>query len=574
MTLQSVFLLVLLAGSVCRAQTVVRNTAVVDVENKKILRNQTVVMQEGRIVYIGKDRQYKLAPGTEVIDGTGKYLVPGLIDAHVHFFQSGGIYTRPDVIDLRKYRPYATEVAWTHQAMEEQLRRYTRAGITTVIDVGATLGFLQQRDSFRNQPYAPEVYMTGPLLTTWEPPVYKNLGNDEPFFEMKTAADARRYVQQQLPYRPDFIKIWYIVTDRDTEKGARAHLPLVQAVIEEAHKANLRVAVHATERITAQLAVEAGADFLVHGIDDEVVDDQFLQLLKSRRVVVSPTLVVGGNYGKVLGQQYRFTEMDKTLAHPAPLGSVLDLAHLPDTALTRRYRQVFAGRQAAQQTTDSILLLNTRKMVAAGVAIATGTDAGNIGTQHASSYFDELQALHRNGMNLWQLLEASTLNGAKAVGRENELGSLRNGKKANAVLLSANPLESLQHWAQVEWVVNKGVAWKPDSVLQPTPVDLAQQQLNAYNAHDLEAFLAPYAEDVEIFTFPDQPRLKGKAQMRSAYTFITRTPGLYCELQHRIVQGNTVIDHEKVYRTGAPPTFAVAIYTIENGKIRKVHFVR
>ncbi|HVF96681.1 MAG TPA: amidohydrolase family protein, partial [Flavisolibacter sp.] len=290
------------------AQLLIRNTTVVDVEAKKLLPAQDVLVQDGKIAAVGK--KLSAPSSAQIIDGSGKYLMPGLVDAHVHFFQSGGLYTRPDAIDLRKYRPYEDEIRWGHNNMESFLRRYTKAGITSVVDVGATVSFLQQRDSFKAKNYAPAVYMTGPLLTTYEPEVFKKLGTDEPFYLMKTVEEARALVQKQLPYRPDFIKVWYIVLGRNKDSSARASLPLVQAVIDEAHKNNLRVAVHATERITAKLSVEAGADFLVHGVEDEPVDAAFVQLLEQKGTVLSPTLVVAGNYNKTFGQLYTPTAED------------------------------------------------------------------------------------------------------------------------------------------------------------------------------------------------------------------------------------------------------------------------
>ncbi|HYC27990.1 MAG TPA: nuclear transport factor 2 family protein, partial [Chitinophagaceae bacterium] len=100
----------------------------------------------------------------------------------------------------------------------------------------------------------------------------------------------------------------------------------------------------------------------------------------------------------------------------------------------------------------------------------------------------------------------------------------------------------------------------------------ADQQLLAYNAHNLEAFLEPYAEDVEIYGFPNQLQMKGKDAMRKAYEFLNNTPGLYCRLLNRVVQGNMVIDHEEVWGFGNRPVYAVAIYQIKNGKISKVYF--
>ncbi|RYZ60000.1 MAG: amidohydrolase, partial [Chitinophagaceae bacterium] len=103
------------------AQLLIRNVTVVDVENKKLLAGQDVLIQQETISAIGK--KLKAPAGAQVIDGSGKYLMPGLVDAHVHFSQSGGIYTRPDAIDLRRNRRYEDEVRWTHQNMEGLLRR-------------------------------------------------------------------------------------------------------------------------------------------------------------------------------------------------------------------------------------------------------------------------------------------------------------------------------------------------------------------------------------------------------------------------------------------------------------------
>lgn len=556
------------------AQLLIKNTNVIDVEQKKILAGYSVLIVDGKIVQVDKDKNVKPIPeGTTIIDGTGKYLSPGFTDAHIHFFQSGGLYARPDAIDLRKYRPYAEEIKWTHGHMEDLLRRYLSAGITSVIDVGATNNFLTQKDSFASKPWSPLVRMTGALLTTYVPAPYKNLGDDSPFTEMLTEENTRKAVRDQLPLNTDFIKIWYIVTDQDVEKGARKNLPLVQAAIDEAHKNNKRVAVHATERITAQLAVEAGADFLVHSVDDEIISDAFVQLLKLKKTVLCPTLVVMGHYGKVLGDHYHFSTDELNLANPETIGSVLDYPW-PDTSLAKIYiKSMESPLQATKEkTADSIMTVNLQKLVNGGVTIATGTDAGNTGTQHASSYFIELNAMQNAGMNNWQLLEASTINGAKALGQEKEWGSIAKNKMANLVLLWANPLDSIANWRKINQVIVKGVAHLPETLVNPSPEYLVQQQLNAYNAHDLDAFLEPYAEDVELYEFPGKLLMKGKDEMRKDYEFLTKVPKLYCKVQKRIIQGNMVIDHEEVSGFGPKPLYAVAIYIVEFGKISKVYF--
>lgn len=555
------------------AQIQINNVTVADVEHRKMLHSQTVVINGGKIISVGP-RKVKPVPGTTIIDGTGKFLIPGFVDAHVHFFQSGGLYTRPEGLNLQKYVPYAQEVEWTHRNMESLLRRYLAAGITSLIDVGSTYNFLQQRDTFKGKTYAPAVFMSGPLITTWEPDIYKGMLNDEPFQEIKTIQEARQFVGRQLPYKPDLIKIWYIVRGTNPDSTARAYLPMIKEVINTAHNNRLRVAVHATERLTAQLAVEAGADILVHSVDDEEVDDSFVRLLKDRNVVLCPTLVVSGNYRKVYTRQYVPTREDSIYAHPVPLGSLSDLAHIPDTAYTNRFKQQAERRAAIAKQSVAYARANLRKLMTAGVTIATGTDAGNIGTQHASSYFDELRAMQEAGLDMWDLLIASTINGAKVLAREAYTGSISAGKEADLLLLGKNPVNSIESLQSVELIINKGMPVQPDSLMLNTPDILVQKQLNAYNMHDLEAFLAPYAEEVEIYDIPGGLKMKGKAEMREKYAFIRTTPGLYCRLLNRMIQGNTVIDHEEIHIQGSKNKYGIAVYKIENGKIRQVYFIR
>jgi len=103
-----------------------------------------------------------------------------------------------------------------------------------------------------------------------------------------------------------------------------------------------------------------------------------------------------------------------------------------------------------------------------------------------------------------------------------------------------------------------------------SPVALVEQQAEAYNRRDLEAFLAPYSEDIELYEFPDKRHAVGKAAMREGYKpLFEKYPKLHCESLNRIVMGNTVIVHERV--TGGPTVIeAVAIYTVKDGKISRL----
>lgn len=420
--------------------------------------------------------------------------------------------------------------------------------------------------------------MTGPLLTTYEPKVYQEYPNDSPFILTKTIEDGVKGVQEQLPFKPDFIKIWYIVgaDGLSIEASAKKNLPVIKAIIDEAHKNNLKVAVHATQRITAQLAVENGADFLVHSVDDEIISDEFVQLLKKNKVIVCPTLIVHGGYDYTFGQSIETSNHELQKANPFQLGSLLDLKHIADTTLVSRYKNRANSKKSmdALENADAICMQNLKKLSDAGVLIATGTDAGNIGTMHASSYLAELQAMQKAGMNNWQIMQASTVNGAKMLAKENEFGTIAVGKKANLILLNANPIEDLENSTKIDKVINKGVVFSPENIVQETPTELVQRQLNAYNFRNIDAFLATYADDVEVYNYPNTLKYKGKEQMRKIYaTLFDETPNLHCELVGRITQGTVVIDKEKV-QFGKNSVEATAIYHIENRKISKVYFIK
>lgn len=559
------------------SQTYISNVTIADVEKQKLVSGQTVVITNDIITNIQPSRKIKIPSNSNIIDGTGKFLLPGLTDAHVHFFQTGGLYTRPDVIDLRNNLPYQKEIDVAHKSMEETLYRYLQNGITNVIDVGATYNFLKQKEIFNSKDDAPSIYMTGPLLTTYEPAVYENLKNDEPFRLVKTEEDGRKMVQEQLAYHPDFIKIWYITTRgaEGIEASARKNLIVIKSIIDEAHKNNLKVAVHATQRITAQLAVENGCDFLVHSVDDEVLKDDFVQLLKKNKTILVPTLIVRNGYDKTFGQKIDMSNYELLKADPYQLGTLLDLKHLPDTLLINNYRNRSNSEESVTRLkkADSISMANLKILSDAGVLIATGTDAGNIGTLHASSYLAELQAMKKSGMTSWQIIQASTINGAKILNKENEFGTVTIGKKANLILLNANPIEDINNITKIDRVINKGIVFNPDNLIKETPSALVQRQLNAYNFRNIDAFLEPYADDVEVYAYPDKLLYKGKDKMREGYSkMFESTPNLHCELKERIVQGNIVIDKERV-QFGNKIVEAVAIYHIENYKIKKVYFI-
>jgi len=569
----TLLLVLLLSTQLLTAQNSTNDTlcllhaTIVDVKTGKLNPDQHVIIENGRIKTTGPAKKVRVPPNVPVLDCTGKYLMPGMTDAHIHFFQSGGLYTRPDALDLRAVHPYEKDQQWIKDNLSDLMARYLACGITTVVDVGGPFSNYSIRKKLENDSHTPVAWVTGPLISTYQPP---NLDEkDPPIIKVTSPEEARALVRKQLPYKPDFIKIWYIAQNK---QSATNDLPIVQAAIEESHAHGLKVAVHATEHHTALLAVKAGADILVHSVDDQVLDKEMLQRMAQQKVAYIPTLTVLQNYKRTFSQQFAFTPHDFAYANPFALGTVMDIAHL-GKALPFNYKALRTIYPVPGKE-DSIMAINLKLAQDAGVLVVAGTDAGNIGTQHAASYYHELLAMQQAGLTSKQILQAATINAAKAFGKDSIYGSIEPGKWADLLVLNNDPLQDVNIAAHLHTVIRHGKAVQPHRLLPVRPEILAQQQLNAYNARDLEAFLAPYSDSVKLYNFPNQLMMQGKEAMRKQYgEMFKRLPELHCRLVNRMVQGNTVIDQESVTGMGDKPVTAIAIYQVEKGKIVKVTFI-
>lgn len=546
------------------------HATIVDVVSGEQKQEMTIIIQNGIIHSIGSTEKTKLGADLKQIPLNGQWVIPGFTDAHIHIFQSGGLYARPDAISLEAVHPYDQERKWVKSQAGDFLQRYLKCGITSVMDVGGPLYQLPLRDSLNRRKDQATLYITGPLISTYQPKAFDI--EDSPIRKINSPEEARELVQKQLPHKPDFIKIWYIVLPG---QNPRDNLPIVEATIDESHKNGLKVAVHATQLQTAGLAVEAGCDILVHSVDDTELPDLFVQQLVDKQVLYIPTMMVSDKYGEVLGQRNQLTYEDFTLANPTVIGSLFDLKHLPDQAFVQRYRDAYEAPSERSAKRAVVRKTNLKKLSEAGARIATGTDAGNIGTQHASSFYRELELMEEAGLDLKALLRYSTQT-ACMFSAEQHWGEVKQGFRADLVVLENDPYQSLANWKNPRYVVHQGHLIDPDTLLQDTPEALAQRQLNAYNARNLEAFLEPYSDSVELYNFPNDMWAKGKARMREVYGgMFERTPELHCELKNRMVLGNTVIDEERV--TGFPNgrvIEAIAIYKVEEGRIARVYFVR
>ncbi|MCB0844937.1 MAG: amidohydrolase family protein, partial [Bacteroidetes bacterium] len=490
--------------------TIFSGVNIIDAESGTIKNNQHVVIQKGMIQAI-ESKIGKKYSDAEIIPVEGKWMIPGLIDAHVHFFQSGGLYTRPDVIDLRKLVPYEEEQQRVWEQKEDFMKRYLSVGITDVCDVGGPMTNYQVRDFADSTDVSPHVYITGPLISSYQPEEFQI--DDSPIIKVNSPEEARQLVRKQVPLRPDFIKIWFIVL---RGQKPQMHMPIIEATIDESQKHGIPVAVHATQLETARLAVKAGAKILVHSVDDKEVDQEFIDLLKEKEVSYIPTMVVSDNYEKVLSQNLDFSLSEQEVANPFILGSLMDLQHI-DPAYIPRWVKSLMETPYSPLSKISVMQKNLQKIADAGVNIVTGTDAGNIGTLHASSYQTEILAMQKAGLSNRQILQASTINGAKMLGRIKQTGSIEVGKMADFVIIQNNPLENIGSIFNIDKVIKGGVIYEPGELMAASPEEIVQRQLNAYNLGDIDAFMETYHRDIHIYNFPDQPLFQDWEIVRQRY---------------------------------------------------------
>ena len=552
------------------APIAITHVNIVNVITGNIDADQTILINKNKIIEVGTFKKIKIPHNATLIDAMGKYAMPGMTDGHIHFFQSGGLYTRPDGINVPGIYPYEKDQQWIKENMYDLMARYIACGVTNVIDVGGPMSNFEIRERVNNEITSPNALVTGPLISTLQPKGF--IKDNLPIIKASTAEEAISLIIQQLPYKPDFIKIWYLAENKN---DALHNLPMVKAAIDETHRNGLKACVHATEYETAKLAVEAGADILVHSIDDKLLDEPFLQLLKTKNVTYIPTLQVYANYMRLRIQNFSFEPHDYKYANPFMLGSTMDLKHINPTVSGIDYNY-FRTVIKLPNAIDTILAKNLLFVSKAGINVVAGTDAGNIGTHHGSSFLKELEMMKSAGLSEWEILKSCTINAATGFGKEKEWGSIEKNKIADILLLDKNPLLGLSALNYIPTVIHRGVILKTDELLPSSPEILVQRQLNAYNARDINAFLEPYADSVELYQFPGTLLSKGKEQMRQQYeSMFKNLPGLHCELKKRIIKDNFVIDHESITGIVQPQKIeAIAHYEIENNKIIKVYFIQ
>jgi imidazolonepropionase-like amidohydrolase len=376
---------------------------------------------------VGRKGELRPPPGTVRIDLTGKTVMPALVDAHVHLGYRKGLifsadnYTRENLLDI--------------------LDRFAYYGIAAILETGTGRGDLpfQVRNEVR----------TGALYrTAGRGFAMPNAGPGVPMrdaaYGVTTEADARKDVQELAARKPDMIKIW--VDDRNgTVEKLKPNL--YRAIIDEAHKHNLRVMAHITNLDDAKDLLRAGIDGFAHPVRDREVDDELLALFKQRPNVFF-VATLWGERGAMYDRKPAWLDeaMLRDTFSAEEMKQLADTFGEPATDASER------ARRAAELTRR-----NVKKLYTAGVKLGLGTDTGGVsgGQYFGLASHIELELLVKAGLSPAQAIVAATRTSADILGL-GQLGTVAAGKSADFIVLDASPLENISNTRKISKVFLRG----------------------------------------------------------------------------------------------------------------------
>ncbi len=424
-----------------------------------------VVLRDGRIECAGSRDQCPVPADAGRVELAGRWITPGLIDSHVHFSQTGWADGRPDFIDVRDRHPYEEVIAERRRDPRAFYRAYLCSGVTAVFDVGGYPWTWELGAAAESDTEAPHVAAAGPLLSTLD--FWLNLPAERQFIHLADEQAARDGVAYLAARGAAAAKVWLI---RHDGQPFEEMVAAVMAAGEAAGERGLPLIVHATGLEEAKTAVSAGAHLLVHSVWDREVDEEFVELVRERGTIYCPTLTVPGGYQRLAAAAFAgeapAVDDPNGCVDAATLAKVASTADLGPGELTA---EGLAARAARLAERERIGAANLARLAAAGVPIAMGTDAGNPLTLHGPSVHAEMEAMQAAGMSPMAVLVASTATAARAMGRQEGLGTVEAGKAADLLVLAADPTADIAATRQLTHVVRGGVLRPVGELARPVP---------------------------------------------------------------------------------------------------------
>ena len=424
--------------------------------NGNIIPNGVIVIKDGKIEAIG-DESTPTPGNSTTIDLSGKFITPGLIDAHVHFFQTGFFDSRPDALDIRDSINYGELQDFVHINPQRYFESYLRSGVTAVYDVGGFPWSLELSQLAENNLNAPHVAASGPLLTPVpaERIVTFNTSKDTVMYTLLSSEQGKRVVNDNHASGATGIKIWSINLKDST------FMTNLKVVKKEIDRLGNKMIVHATNLDQATEALRLGAKVLVHSVGDTIVSNEFIELAKDHNVIYCPTLNVSrGYYDAFRALKYGFQYEDPNIVLDERTKGLLDAStrfmkywsseQYDIDEYLKRSDSYLKGREQIRAT-------NLKLLYDAGITIAVATDAGNPGTFHGISIYPEMSAMEEAGVPPIDIITMATKNGALAMDRLDDIGTLEKGKIADLIVLQKDPSQTIDNMRSISHFMRSGL---------------------------------------------------------------------------------------------------------------------
>ena len=376
------------------AVTVFEGARLIVGDGSQPIESAAFIVENNRFTAVGQRGQLNVPAGASRVDLTGKTVMPAIIDTHKHLAQD-------------------------REGLVDALQRFAYYGVGVATSLGRDFdpAFQVREETIPN---AARLRTAGRGITGPEP------GRSEDPYWIKTEAEARTAVQELAQKRVDLVKMWVDDRNRTVTKLSPA---LYTAVIDEAHKNNLRVTAHIFTLQDGKGLLRAGLDLFAHGVRDRDIDDEFVNLIKER-----PNMILAPNL--------------------PDRGVKQDFSWLADSIPAEELQKLQAestDRPDAQKT-FGIQARNLAKLNAAGVRIAFGTDGPIPWAAHV-----EMADMVAAGMTPAQVITAATRNSADLL-QLTDAGTVAAGKSADFIVLDANPLDDITNTRRISAVYLRGTA--------------------------------------------------------------------------------------------------------------------
>ena len=388
----------------------------IDGSGKKPVSDSAVVVRGEKIEAVGKQGDVKVPEGAEVIDASGKWLLPGLIDLHVHLYSSGFVPVPTK----------GSELAYAGLVASNNLRTALQTGITTLRCVSDRQHIdLAMRDAVeRRQIIGPRLFCAGVGICMTGG---HGSGIPDTIHEVDGPWAVRKAVREEVKAGVDFIKLLSSHRTDDREFTYEE----IEAGVDEAHAHGRKCAIHVANFVGTKMAAEAGVDTIEHG---SFIDKETAEKMAYNKIVLVPTLWVKNH----IPERTR-----KTRAEQAKTG-IWNLTGR-DLEQTEAW---FNG--CVEQLPQTMKLVMSKK-----VRIGAGTD-NVFGDQMFATLPEEIEWLTKYGVGNMDAIESATRVGAEAIGVEKVLGTISAGKYADMIMVKEDPVKDITALKRVGWVMKGG----------------------------------------------------------------------------------------------------------------------